>query len=119
MLRAQPLVHLRDQLHDIFSDASRHEDASALQFHRGTGFYIVFSRSHAERARHQPGTYLILRVEAQEGPTVSTTQSPLTMSNLPPLEFCAIAEYSVSVDIDAPIEQVWDILTNLPLYPEW
>lgn len=41
------------------------------------------------------------------------------MSNLPPLEFCAIAEYSVSVDIDAPIEQVWDILTNLPLYPEW
>ncbi|KAI1789734.1 hypothetical protein LXA43DRAFT_1062686 [Ganoderma leucocontextum] len=39
------------------------------------------------------------------------------MHNLPPPAFQGIAEYVVSVEIDAPLDNVWAIVTDLKSYP--
>ncbi|TBU31290.1 hypothetical protein BD311DRAFT_804782 [Dichomitus squalens] len=41
------------------------------------------------------------------------------MSNLPPLAFQALTEFVVSVEIGAPLEEVWKILIDLQSYPLW
>ncbi|KAH9916128.1 hypothetical protein B0H21DRAFT_770865 [Amylocystis lapponica] len=41
------------------------------------------------------------------------------MSNLPPASFEGVFEMSASVDIDAPIESVWEILLDFPSYRKW
>ncbi|TBU46480.1 hypothetical protein BD309DRAFT_1017036 [Dichomitus squalens] len=54
----------------------------------------------------------------------SPSQQPYThqanvISNLPPLAFQALTEFVVSVEIGAPLEDVWKILIGLQSYSLW
>lgn len=40
-------------------------------------------------------------------------------SKLPPVIESGVFTASVQRTIDAPIERVWDVLTDLPKYHEW
>ena len=41
------------------------------------------------------------------------------MSNLPPLPFQPVAEFVFTIEIDASIDIVWKVLTDLDSYPDW
>lgn len=43
----------------------------------------------------------------------------MTMSNLSSAPFNAAFHYEVRREINAPIEKVWSVLTDLQSYPEW
>ena len=43
----------------------------------------------------------------------------IVMSNLPSAPFDPVYQYQVRREIDAPIERVWSMLTDIKSYTEW
>lgn len=54
----------------------------------------------------------------RSNPSICEWASAMT-SKLPPVIESGVFTASVQRTIDAPIERVWDVLTDLPKYHEW
>ncbi len=50
-------------------------------------------------------------------PNVIMSTSPTT--NLPDPAYTAVLTCYVSREINAPLETVWDVLSDFPKYPDW